>query len=424
MAGTASLAGCSGINGASNESPSTTNSTGKNNDTTTDNDGKETTTENGTDPNQSSPQTYEEFEKLDSWSIIEGQGVLKKSTQLKYQGSQSAHVVGSKQTKEGQIHRVDFSSNPADFSNKNLSLAFRCTSHNLAKIEVQLYAPDRGHVVSLKRTLYGPKGKWVRVNLGVTGVQRPKTVDLSKIYEIRIIGRPVDSNSAKPINFYVDDLKTVSTPKKGKVMLTFDDGLANHYETVFPLLKKYDFAGVDGIITEAVYDDGFLTQNQMREMVQDGWDMISHPNTQATPMNKRSMEEQEKLMKQSQSWLKKYGYDGYKYMAVPKNVVGPKTFDLAKKYFDVTMTFGGSPNALPSIQKDTILSRMYGQNVQATKQAIDYAAQYKQLTILLFHRIGGKEISEKDFKSILEYIRAKNVDVITLTDLQESNLLI
>jgi peptidoglycan/xylan/chitin deacetylase (PgdA/CDA1 family) len=430
--GAAGIAGLAGCAGTGKESTSTTNSTTENGSagtsttsTTTNDGGEETTTEGGNNQTPSGPQTFDGFEKLGAWSAVDGQGNLKKSTKMKYEGSQSAHVVGSKQTKQGMIHRVNFGSKPADFSNKNLSLAFKCTSHDFVKIGVQLYAPDRGHIVEMKRTLYGPKGKWVRVNLGVTSAMDPKKVDLSQVYEIRIIGRSTDPNTKTPVEFYVDDLKTVPAPDKGMVMLTFDDGLESQYTKAFKKMQKYGFSGVDAIITDAVFTDGFLNRTQMNEMVKNGWDMICHPNTQATPMNKRPKAEQEKLMKESQQWLKRYGYDGHKYMAVPKNVVGPNTFELAQKYFDVTLSFGASPNAIPAITKDTILSRMGTSDFKSVKQKIDRAARYKQLSPLLFHRIGGQDgIPEKKFENILKYIKNQNVEVVTLTDLKDKGMLI
>ncbi|MFH5800790.1 polysaccharide deacetylase family protein [Haladaptatus sp. CMAA 1911] len=426
--GTVSLAGCT-VFGDSNEETSAPNqsSTTANRGTTsaqeTQTPEEKTTTSSDS---QGVPKAFENFESLGSWSAVDGLGTLKKGTKQVYAGSQSAHVIGGKQSIEGQIHRVNFASNPADFSNKNLSLAFKCTSHDFVKVAVQLYAPDQGHIVELKRTLYGPKGKWVRVNLGVTDVQRQQSVDLSNVYEVRIIGRPEDPNSTTPIDFYVDDVKTVPAPKKGMVMLTFDDSLESHYSVAYKKhMKKHGFPGVDAVITDAIYDDGFLTQPQMREMVKDGWDMIAHPNIGAKPFPQYPPKKQEEIMTESKSWLKRYGYDGHKYMAVPKNIVGPKTFDLAQKHFDLTLSFGASPNALPIIEKDTILSRMYGDgNIARTKQMVDYAATYKQLSVFLFHKIGAGGFSEKKFESLLQYIKQSNVEVVTLTDLAKKGLFI
>ena len=374
-AGAAGLAGCAGIGGSDENSSSTTSSTSKGTDKSTTSSTKgddETTTskEDGGQNQQNGPQTFEDFEKLNGWSAIEGVGKLKASKKTKYQGSQSAHIMGSQSSKVGQIHRVNFGSKPANFKDKNLSIAVKCDSHQYFKIGVELWAPDRGHVVTLKRSLYGPKGEWIRVNLGTTGQNNPKGIDLSTIYEMRITGRPKDSNTTQPIDLYVDDVKTVPAPDKGMVMLCFNSGLDWHYKTAYPMMKKYDFPGVDAIITDAVYDDGYLTQTQMRKMVKNGWNMICQPATQSKQMDQRSRKNQEQLMKSSQDWLKRYGYDGHKYMSVPKNVVGPNTFELAQKHFDLTMNFGGAPNALPVVQKDTIISNLNGDSSCADLQAV------------------------------------------------------
>ncbi|WP_458210058.1 polysaccharide deacetylase family protein [Haladaptatus sp. NG-SE-30] len=416
--GVAGVAGCTELTPSSRSETSTTPGGTSSNGTPS------STTQKKTKGGSSEPQTFEDFETLKKWHAIDRQGTLKSSSKA-YQGSKAAHILGSKQTKEGKIFRANFGGNPVDLSGKNFSLMYKCTSHQYSKISLQLFAPDRGHIVEMKRTLYGPKGKWVRINLGVTSDQRPKTIDLSKVYEIRITGRPVDTNSTKPIEFYVDDLKTVPTPKKGKVMLSFDDGLESHFTNAYKMMKGYGYPGVEAIITDAVYQDGFLTQTQMRKMTQNGWDMIAHPNTRATPLDQRPPKEQEKLMTDAKSWLKKYGYSGHKYMAVPKNVVGKNTFDLAQKHFDLSLTFGASPNALPAIQKDTLISRIYGDSdMQMTKNAIDHAARYNQLSVLLFHEIGGDGFPKQKFKSVLDYIKKSNVDVVSISDLKENGLLV
>ncbi|MCO8244848.1 MULTISPECIES: polysaccharide deacetylase family protein [unclassified Haladaptatus] len=405
------LAGCAGTHGEGETSSETTEQHASTSNTT------KTTSDASRESQRLNRDT---FENLGVWSAT-GDSTLKKGKKG-YEGSQSAHVLGSSRSNVGEIFRAD---GPVDLTGKNISLMYKCTSHQFSKIAVNLYAPDRGHIVELKRTLYGPKDRWVRVNLGVTNVEDQKNVDLSQVFEIHITGRPVDTQSTRPVDFFVDDLKTVSPPKRGKVMLTFDDGAESHYTKAHSTMKKYGFSGVEAIIPPAIDTDGYLTQNQMREMVGDGWNMIAHPNTQAMPMDKRPAKEQERLMMEAKNWLKKYGYDGHKYMAVPKNVVGADTFDLAMKHFDVSLSFGASPNALPAVTENTILSRAYGTGkTKTTKEVIDHAAHYNQLSILLFHEIGGDGFSEKKFESILDYIDRSRVDVVTMTDLEERGLFI
>lgn len=57
---------------------------------------------------------------------------------------------------------------------------------------------------------------------------------------------------------------------KKPVMLTFDDGYADNYTHLFPLLKKYNVPAVIFLITDKIGSEGFLTWEQIREMKDSG----------------------------------------------------------------------------------------------------------------------------------------------------------
>jgi peptidoglycan/xylan/chitin deacetylase (PgdA/CDA1 family) len=61
-----------------------------------------------------------------------------------------------------------------------------------------------------------------------------------------------------------------------QVVLTFDDGYADHYSTVFPLLQRYGFAATFFVVTSSVGTRDHLTVPQIREMAQAGMDIESH----------------------------------------------------------------------------------------------------------------------------------------------------
>jgi peptidoglycan/xylan/chitin deacetylase (PgdA/CDA1 family) len=64
-------------------------------------------------------------------------------------------------------------------------------------------------------------------------------------------------------------------PEKS-VILTFDDGNENIYLNAFPLMKKNSFTGVIYIIANRINADGFLTEDQIRELLSAGWEIGSH----------------------------------------------------------------------------------------------------------------------------------------------------
>lgn len=90
-------------------------------------------------------------------------------------------------------------------------------------------------------------------------------------------------NGYTPIDFY--DLSTAivaqtELPEK-PILLTFDDGYLDSYETVYPVLKEYGFEGTFFIITEFVDSgrEGYMTWPMIEEMAQAGQRIESHSRT-------------------------------------------------------------------------------------------------------------------------------------------------
>ncbi len=66
------------------------------------------------------------------------------------------------------------------------------------------------------------------------------------------------------------------------VALTFDDGYDDIYTEAFPLLEKYGMIGTVFLITDNIGKPGYLTQDQIKEMIAAGFEFgshtITHPN--------------------------------------------------------------------------------------------------------------------------------------------------
>ena len=65
--------------------------------------------------------------------------------------------------------------------------------------------------------------------------------------------------------------KTGHTHLEKPVLLTFDDGHADNYTTLFPLLKKYQAHAIIFLIIDRIGTPGYLTWEQIQEMHQSGW---------------------------------------------------------------------------------------------------------------------------------------------------------
>jgi peptidoglycan/xylan/chitin deacetylase (PgdA/CDA1 family) len=77
--------------------------------------------------------------------------------------------------------------------------------------------------------------------------------------------------------FEVGDLSILASSSAGqRAVLTFDDGLASHYERVFPALLDSGFSGIFFTTTALVNTPGYLTWSQIREMSDAGMTFGSH----------------------------------------------------------------------------------------------------------------------------------------------------
>lgn len=68
----------------------------------------------------------------------------------------------------------------------------------------------------------------------------------------------------------MDELLRAATVPENKYILSFDDGTADHYETVLPLLQKYGSQGVFFLPTSKVNKPGYLSDAQVRKMAAAG----------------------------------------------------------------------------------------------------------------------------------------------------------
>ena len=69
--------------------------------------------------------------------------------------------------------------------------------------------------------------------------------------------------------------QTAPLPAK-PVMLTFDDGYADAYSVVLPLLRAYGMTGVFFVTVNLVDKPGYVTRTQVRALADAGMDVESH----------------------------------------------------------------------------------------------------------------------------------------------------
>ncbi|HQP10733.1 MAG TPA: polysaccharide deacetylase family protein [Candidatus Omnitrophota bacterium] len=79
----------------------------------------------------------------------------------------------------------------------------------------------------------------------------------------------------------VEAIKSGKPLPRKTAVITFDDGYANNYTNAFPILKKYGFPATIFVAADKINTEGYLTWDQMKEMLASGIDIGSHTRTEA-----------------------------------------------------------------------------------------------------------------------------------------------
>ena len=418
--GAAAIAGCSGGNPGDNATTATDVNNGVGNSTTSTSTttSADTTTQQPTTTAQNPGQigkTVEAFEKPQEWAKLDKYGKRTGVSKDVPEGKRALKLTASKSEPYVGVFKA-MGQGGADFSGKNFSAAVKVKTPQIAKLTLELYAPDRGHPIEMTRTFTGPTDRWMRVDFGVTGTERDPR--LKQVQEIRLVAR--GREDGQKVEMHVDDLRVANRPDKGYVFLTFDDSHITHYTKGYKMMQQYGFPGVEGVIPQTIYTDNRLDTGQLRKMRDAGWDIASHPYVGNKPLPEFSKAKQQKKIKQTKQWLDNHGFtNGSRVFITPKNLMGKHTWDLVNEYHDAAFRFGGSPTGLPMTGPHN-MARINGESLKAAKRMIDFAGKYKQGVGLMYHVIGKEGISEKDFRATLDYIKKKkNVEVSTPTKILE-----
>lgn len=146
-------------------------------------------------------------------------------------------------------------------------------------------------------------------------------------------------NGYTPIWF--EDLARVDQIEN-PVILTFDDGYADNYTELFPLLKKYQVKATIFVVTGTVdYNPRVLTSAQIREMSDSGLVSIqSHTHTHPY-LNALSREEQEReLLISKQQIVRMTGKEPY-VLCYPSGRSNDDTLELVRSYYRLGINMSG-----------------------------------------------------------------------------------
>ncbi|WP_143095513.1 polysaccharide deacetylase family protein [Halopelagius inordinatus] len=351
------------------------------------------------------------FEDLSRWETYDGSIGADLSTVNK--GVQSARLVATKDQPRAWICRRF--EDGLDLSDRDLSLAVHPGEDDTraTQFRVQLLAPDRDNRVEMWHPVGGVRG-WVRLDFGPTEfVGDP---DLTDVREVRI-QTWVGGGTAVSCN--VDELRTTPKLSEPTVVLTFDDIHTTQYENAFPIMQKYGFPGVAGVIPWLTDEPVRLGADRLAEMRDAGWDVVSHPQGEKA-LPAYSVEKQEEMLRTSKQWLVDNGFeDGARFILWPLGRADEATLDLGAKYHYMGFLGGRCPSG--RITGPQTISRVNGDDVETTLQMLEMAKRSRQSVAIMYHTIGagGNRITTAEFERTMRRIDELGFRVATASDLWE-----
>ena len=79
-----------------------------------------------------------------------------------------------------------------------------------------------------------------------------------------------------PLDLLVKAIKEGASLPPRPVIITFDDGDISVYTTALPIMQAYGYTGVAYIVGNYMGTDGYMSADQIKELVATGWEVGSH----------------------------------------------------------------------------------------------------------------------------------------------------
>lgn len=134
----------------------------------------------------------------------------------------------------------------------------------------------------------------------------------------------------KLIRTYYDRLRARYQPK----IVWLDDGYEEDYTVMFPMLKRYNVSAVLAIVATWIGKKGYLNIDQLRTMIDAGWNVASHSFTHRNLLTLPLLETNWEL-RESKLWIQKHlGCQPIAFLPpYGLNQIRPEQRKLALQYF-------------------------------------------------------------------------------------------
>jgi len=153
------------------------------------------------------------------------------------------------------------------------------------------------------------------------------------------------------------------------VIITFDDGYRDNYETAFEILKKYNAKATVFIATGNIGEDGFLTERQIKELEDSGLVRVEPHTRTHTDLSLITLRGVREQIETSNEALKKITGRDHRVFAYPYGGCNGEVKEIVSEYYDMAFaTDGGSQRDTMELHRQSITNRCMLLNMMAFKK--------------------------------------------------------
>lgn len=221
------------------------------------------------------------------------------------------------------------------------------------------------------------------------------------------------------------EVKNVTNTKriianKPYVIFVDDDCKSEFLTTWKPVADEKGIKINLACITSKIGESGYLNETQLKELNRDGYDICSHSNTHPglTAISSENWKNECEISKNIISTLGfndrvlvyPYGFSGV------SDIQRLMIKNITKEYFDFGVDAGGGLNFMPTDNMQ--ISRVPLSDFTTARREIDKLEGTNNLLVFISHSYNSFDVSVT--KQIIDYIKTKNIDIVTFKDIQDN----
>ncbi len=408
-AGVATLAGCMGFGETDEEAdddPDNTSDTDTDDDHDTDSadddeNGTDDDDENGSEDDPVEAETFDDFESLSDWRVINGSA----SAYPDYSVTGSQSVLLEAEEAETQVRIVRELEEPIDCS--ELAPALAVAAHDALNIGIQLYDEDREKAV-YRQHVHGMSIR--HVDFGIEYLEGDP--DLSNVTEIHI-GIWTGDGIAEA---WIDDLTFVSAPTPA-VLLHFDGAYESHHADAMDMVAERDlpataFVPTSRLREEPDHDGSRLTYDQVADLHDAGWTIASQTAHGGRLTSLEGDRTPESEIGDAHGWLDEQGYDGADFVAYPGGAYDDESLDVADEYHE--LGFAGGYTGHGAVVNATLLPRLTAPDYDDAEHAVEMVTRLGGIATLSFLNVEDElDHLEAILDLVADHQAAGDLEVIT-----------